>query len=127
MQWWIQHLDFGGVRFVTFWRKKGPLPAAGGCTQGSQRLEAEFPEICENFRKYAIFARKRHDFEEKYMFLKGPISGNPEISGTLGALAAPPDAHTLFTLLHIFDYVRVKVIYSFIRCAEGARKNLLKL
>jgi len=54
---------------------------------GSQRLEAEFPEIYENFRKYAILARKRHGFEEKYMFLKGPISGNPEISGTLGALS----------------------------------------
>jgi len=48
--------------------------------KGSQRLETEFPEIYENFLKYATLARKRHVFEEKYMFLKGPISG------TLGAL-----------------------------------------
>jgi len=36
--------------------------------QGSQRLQI--------FRKYAIYARKRHVYEEKYMFLNGQISGN---------------------------------------------------
>jgi len=73
-----------------------------------------------NFRKYAILAGEMHDFEEKYMFLKGQIFGNPEISGTLGALDKRPvvalyriQGHDLINrVLRYYINVYIKFIYG---------------